>query len=826
MTIANSYTVTVSYTENEITKTATYDITVSERPKFTVTFNDDSSTLTEESAGSGITLPTRSAIGDYTFAGWSTTDITVETSTTPTILTGTYKPSANITLYPVYTRLEASEDPVETKTQTLVYDTWTYSGSTADKSTYRMFGNGSYIESAPFDLSTLSKVIVYGGTFGGGTYNSLTIGDGTNVWKNVTVSGSSQTGTNEYTGGTALSDTKPLRIISKSGDGSSNGIRISKVEIFTLQPALVSYYTSHPSTKSTPTWSFSPASLPTLYVGEDDATLTVITDYNGTLTASSSDDAIATVTKTGAKTFTIHAVGKGDATLTFTGDETDDYKAISKQISVSVLKKYAVTINASTGGMLVIKNGEEAINSGDKFLPGTVLTAEVTPDADYNFRNWQAVDGSTHTYTASFTYTMVESDVTFKANFDAKVYHKVNWSVNGVVTSNDVEENTDIDFSDIPADFDGYQFIGWTEEAIDGTTNEAPTLISEATMGTADKTYYAVYGEVKNTSVSATFDAADISETPATSAARTWMHTDTGITLYISDGRRYTSGTPNTFTVNSVTGNYFMVDTHGGKLTDMTVTLSDASYKISSIESGAKLSISSNVQTVTFTTDMSSVKCYATNSTQIRATVIVINAIIPTVNRYATSLVQNVAITSAKYATYCSNEGLDFSASDVKAYTAKVDGNKVVLTQVANDIVPANTGVILYCETAGNYDIPVIKTSATVSDNEMVGVTESTPVAWTTDDKYYNYILQNGVFNNANGGNLKANRAYLHTTYDVTATGARALVMVFDGETTGIKDNKRETITNSREFYNLNGQRVAQPTKGLYIVNGRKVVIR
>ena len=121
----------------------------------------------------------------------------------------------------------------ETLSQTLTYDTWTYSGSTTNKSSYRLFHSGSYIESAEFDLSTLSKVVVYGGTYGGDSYNKLTISDGTNTWKSVTVSGSSQTGVNTYTNGTPLSGTGKLRITSNSGSSSNNGVRISKVEIYT-----------------------------------------------------------------------------------------------------------------------------------------------------------------------------------------------------------------------------------------------------------------------------------------------------------------------------------------------------------------------------------------------------------------------------------------------------------------------------------------------------------------------------------------------------------------------------------------------------------------
>ena len=50
-----------------------------------------------------------------------------------------------------------------------------------------------------------------------------------------------------------------------------------------------------------------------------------------------------------------------------------------------------------------------------------------------------------------------------------------------------------------------------------------------------------------------------------------------------------------------------------------------------------------------------------------------------------------------------------------------------------------------------------------------------------------------------------------------------------DDETTGIKDNNRETITNNRDgqWFTLSGQRIDKPAgKGLYIKDGRKVVVR
>ena len=183
------------------------------------------------------TLPTApSAINGKVFVGWTDTEISTSQDDAPSVLFNTAPSAPAVTANTTYYAVFASQSegaPVVTLSQTLAYDTWKYSGSTTNKSSYRLFHANSYIESAEFDLSTLSKVVVYGGTFGGSSYKNLNIGDGTNTWKNVTVSGSSETGVNTYTNGTALSGIGKLRITSKSGTASSNGVRISKVEIYT-----------------------------------------------------------------------------------------------------------------------------------------------------------------------------------------------------------------------------------------------------------------------------------------------------------------------------------------------------------------------------------------------------------------------------------------------------------------------------------------------------------------------------------------------------------------------------------------------------------------
>ena len=87
-----------------------------ELPKYTVTLNAGPGTcaasVTETSAGAGVTLPTPTLDGcdEWSFAGWTTSSVANETSSKPaTLLTGIYKPSNNITLYAVYQRTEETE---------------------------------------------------------------------------------------------------------------------------------------------------------------------------------------------------------------------------------------------------------------------------------------------------------------------------------------------------------------------------------------------------------------------------------------------------------------------------------------------------------------------------------------------------------------------------------------------------------------------------------------------------------------------------------------------------------------------------------------------
>ena len=185
----------------------------------------------------------------------------------------------------------------------------------------------------------------------------------------------------------------------------------------------------------------------------------------------------------------------------------------------------------------------------------------------------------------------------------------------------------------------------------------------------------------------------------------------------------------------------------------------------------------------------------------------------------------SATITSAEWATLYTPYALDFSeVAGLTAYTAEVIDNTVYLTEV--DDVQANTGVVLQ-GAEGNYNIPVIASSAT-GKGELTGNASAT-TAFDAFDGFTLYVLRliNGgqtvQFNTVTEGSIAAGKAFLKI-----ATGggaAPSLKIAFTDAETGINEvNAPEAADNG--CFNLAGQRVANPTKGLYIVNGKKVLVK
>lgn len=170
------------------------------------------------------------------------------------------------------------------------------------------------------------------------------------------------------------------------------------------------------------------------------------------------------------------------------------------------------------------------------------------------------------------------------------------------------------------------------------------------------------------------------------------------------------------------------------------------------------------------------------------------------------------------FLTYAADVALDFSATETKAYIAtEVDDSKVKLTQVSK--VPAGTGLILERANGSAEAIPVLSGDADdVTANKLVRG------AGAAVDAGYVLVNRSGSAEFAGIGTDKPvvakDQAYLNI-----AAEAPYLQFVFaESETTGISTVKAAAVNGA--IYNLNGQRVAKATKGLYIVNGKKAIIK
>ena len=184
---------------------------------------------------------------------------------------------------------------------------------------------------------------------------------------------------------------------------------------------------------------------------------------------------------------------------------------------------------------------------------------------------------------------------------------------------------------------------------------------------------------------------------------------------------------------------------------------------------------------------------------------------------------------SANVATYSSPFPVKLPEG-VDAYIAKQDGENIVLQKITGAL-PANTGVILSSENAAEY-IPTARTTETeaeateIADNKLIATTGSA-VAGDVNA----YILSKNenetkaVFKKLSATNrtIAQYKAYLKLD---AGTQPANLSLAFAGSNlTGIQ-NVTETSAKSKTAYDLAGRKVGKLQKGIYIVNGKKVIVK
>ena len=177
------------------------------------------------------------------------------------------------------------------------------------------------------------------------------------------------------------------------------------------------------------------------------------------------------------------------------------------------------------------------------------------------------------------------------------------------------------------------------------------------------------------------------------------------------------------------------------------------------------------------------------------------------------------------YSTFTSTlYPLDLSAiTGAQAFYAKtVDtANSKVLFESTDASVPAGEGLLLKGTAGDAITIKIADEGTAISGNKLVGCTVGTTL--NSNSNYYVLVSNNGTAEfqclDQQGATIPAGKAYLNAA----AAGAR-LSIVFN-DATGI--SAVENVKGQADsYYNLNGQRTVAPLKGLYIVNGKKVIIK
>jgi hypothetical protein len=218
-----------------------------------------------------------------------------------------------------------------------------------------------------------------------------------------------------------------------------------------------------------------------------------------------------------------------------------------------------------------------------------------------------------------------------------------------------------------------------------------------------------------------------------------------------------------------------------------------------------------------------------------------------------------IKVSAAKQVPYYTSKNIDFTSLDaqgIKAYTATGYNYKtgiIWLTRVKK--VPAQTGILVMADKEGEYSVPTTSVQS-VYENMFTG-SETAQTIYTTetvgDIEYINYYLSNGAsgigfykVTKEDGVSMGANRSYLQIPKRDSAAGARGrgnipstfskmvisdndddviAIPLFGGDATGIINTQLQNAEQN-VYYNLQGLRVDKPGKGVYIRNGKKVVIR
>lgn len=515
----------------------------------------------------------------------------------------------------------------------------------------------------------------------------------------------------------------------------------------------------------------------------------------------------------------------------------------------------------------------------------TIGSAAVSTTTSTNIETLDATQGEGGTLNIMFTSTKQASYITSisveylgeeSGGGDVDVvYHKVIWSVNGETTSEEVAEGDDIKFASPSAtEINGKTFVGWISSEISGKQSTEPSYVTAAKMGTADVTYYAVYakeqkGEVKEwkkitntvditsgTYAIITFDSRYyLPNSPATGNAPTVAspHITNG-KIDVTDEMKWKmsfseAGNMNFESFSTANSYLWGSNTNEGVRITETSGKGGASkdWEIKETADYGLVLYLPSVSRYLSTYIGQDWRNYASTSDKNRAANLY--KLVSNLTDFCTTIPEVLTITLNSachdedgmiYSTFSSSHPFYVSNDIVVSEIAIVDGELLVVESYkTGDIVPANTGVMVSAEEGGDYvvevaDAEIAELAASVlnKDNRLrpsgdAGITADKMAANDADCTYFRLTMHNGTqigyWWGAEDGaafGLAANKAYLAVPNSAEVKSN----LWFSGNATSVSIPKVEA--ENATIYNLAGQRVSTATKGLYIKNGKKYMVK
>ena len=181
-----------------------------------------------------------------------------------------------------------------------------------------------------------------------------------------------------------------------------------------------------------------------------------------------------------------------------------------------------------------------------------------------------------------------------------------------------------------------------------------------------------------------------------------------------------------------------------------------------------------------------------------------------------------------EWTTLTSAYNLDFSGiEDLTAYTAKYSeaNDAVALTPVKK--VKAHKGLILKGEAGKTYTLPILASNEEgldeATDNQLVDCVDA---VWSTG-RDNDYFLHNGEFvKSVNDGWALPGKSYLYISSGRVNKSESPLRVYVDNTATAINGITNNPVVKDEAYYNLQGVKVKRPQHGVFIHNGKKVVLK